>query len=698
MIQKSLDIAFLHPPSILNKEEIPLSGVFNSESGSTDLFTVFPAGLLNMAHFLISNDYRTRIYNVSEMILKEKFSGNFNLDKTLSEIKARAYGIDLHWAVHTPGALELARIVKEKYPQSLVFLGGLSANFFHREILRDHPYIDFVMRGECDEVIIELAKHIGKEKFNPSTVPNIAFRKGNQVRCNSYQKNKLKEINYHDFSIIEPTPHPLIPMTIPVIRGCNQKCLFCGGSAYSYKRFHFREKLKAIRAELIIDQIRKFQQKGGNSVFLYGDFRLAGQKYVGSFLKHFRGRLKEMRIRNELFYPAKPDYLKRWKDKVPNISFTFSPESSDFKVRRNLGKEYPDEEILRQVELCRDLEIPLAVCFFYALPYQDWKSIEGTLSLMDEVLRIGGEKIFTMIEPQLFLDPGSEIFMKPKQWGFKIFFKTLKDLKENLTRPHWMYSLGYETMWLSREEIIESILKATELKLELLSKYNIISAPNFLKSYENVMLNRRFVSQMLKESAYNREQVKSEVNRIFPDYLCFDNDLIKDYSRTLMDIAKNEVPIPYDPKLSSPLLDGFPLIHKFLFQHSQIQPASFISEYIKWRENLDSGWQDLYLSSPQQLIHLEKAPILMKEFLKKTLGKHTNLDNEFVSELIDFEWFSYQFRRLHYKSKKVDSEPIITREWGFNFANLGGKDWKEVLKPQTTKLSYNLKTGKISGS
>jgi len=47
------------------------------------------------------------------------------------------------------------------------------------------------------------------------------------------------------------------------------------------------------------------------------------------------------------------------------------------------------------------------------------------------------------------------------------------------------------------------------------------------------------------------------------------------------------------------------------------------------------------------------------------------------------------------KTKKVDSEPTINREWGFNFANLGGEDWKEVLKPRTTKLRYNLKTGKI---
>ena len=46
-----------------------------------------------------------------------------------------AFGIDLHWMAHVQGALALAEIIKRFHPNTPVILGGLSATYYHEEIL-----------------------------------------------------------------------------------------------------------------------------------------------------------------------------------------------------------------------------------------------------------------------------------------------------------------------------------------------------------------------------------------------------------------------------------------------------------------------------------------------------------------------------------------------------------------------------------
>ena len=62
-----------------------------------------------------------------------------------------AFGLDLHWMAHVQGALAIAEIIKRVHPKTPVLLGGLSATYYHEEILRQYPFIDFVVRGDSTE-------------------------------------------------------------------------------------------------------------------------------------------------------------------------------------------------------------------------------------------------------------------------------------------------------------------------------------------------------------------------------------------------------------------------------------------------------------------------------------------------------------------------------------------------------------------
>lgn len=68
----------------------------------------------------------------------------------IAALDAPVFGIDPHWLPHADGALGMAELVKKFHPDAKVLLAGLSASYFHEELV-DDPAVDFVLRGDSTE-------------------------------------------------------------------------------------------------------------------------------------------------------------------------------------------------------------------------------------------------------------------------------------------------------------------------------------------------------------------------------------------------------------------------------------------------------------------------------------------------------------------------------------------------------------------
>ena len=77
------------------------------------------------------------------------------------------------------GALAIAEIIKRLHPEIPVILGGLSATYYHEEILRQYPFIDFVVRGDSTEKpLLQLLQAIkGEEGFSKYSQPHLSGRR-----------------------------------------------------------------------------------------------------------------------------------------------------------------------------------------------------------------------------------------------------------------------------------------------------------------------------------------------------------------------------------------------------------------------------------------------------------------------------------------------------------------------------------------
>ena len=250
------DLILLHAPSNYDfRKRAIMYGPISDVIPSTPIFEMYPIGLVSIGAYLERHGVHTRIVNIAFRMLKDS---EFDVERFIGKLHANAFGIDLHWLPHAHGSLELAKIVKRIHPSIPVILGGLSASYFHKELI-NYPQVDFVVRGDSTETpMLQLMQRI-KAKGQFDDIPNLSWKDDRGTVYHNpltWVPENLDEmpldyaypvksvIKYRDLSGITPFGDWMrYPITCAVTcRGCNYDCVTCGGSQHAYKTSYGREK------------------------------------------------------------------------------------------------------------------------------------------------------------------------------------------------------------------------------------------------------------------------------------------------------------------------------------------------------------------------------------------------------------------------------------------------------------------------
>ena len=481
------ELILLHPPSIYDFRELPIFfGPVSDVIPSSSIFENYPIGFLTMSEYLDRHGIPVRIVNLAMKMLRDPC---FDPEEFIAKLHPVAFGIDLHWLPHVDGSLSLAEKVKQIHPDIPVILGGFSATYFQREIMANYPFVDFILCGDSTEEPLRLLIKAIKSGGAYASVPNLVWRSGGQtitVNKESYRPENLDflhfdyshpikmTVKYHDPSGYLPFRNWLSNPVMAVFscRGCFHDCVSCGGSAYASRRLCGRQRPAFRSPELLAKDIRNISRYSGAPIMIIGDLLQAGQGYAERFLKE----MKRYRIDNELaiefFHPPSADFVRQVADALLNFNIEISPESHDPRVRTAFGKNYGNAELEASIEAilstrCRRLDL----FFMVGLPYQDYQSVLATVDYCGELLREfdGSGRLLPMVAPLApFLDPGSRLFEEPEQFGYRLFYHTLKEHRQAMLMPSWKQRLNYETDWMTRDDIVratyDGALKLTELK------------------------------------------------------------------------------------------------------------------------------------------------------------------------------------------------------------------------------------------
>lgn len=159
--------------------------------------------------------------------------------------------------------IRLARIVKEKLPETKIVFGGVHASALCEKLLDRFGEIDFIVAGEGEFTLLELMQ--GSE---PASIAGLVWRDGETARCNGPRAPRpdLDVFPLPAYEKLDGFPsayklpifnYPRSPGTTAISsRGCPYRCSYCDRSVFR-RSFGFHS------AEYMLDLMGSLKKRWG---------------------------------------------------------------------------------------------------------------------------------------------------------------------------------------------------------------------------------------------------------------------------------------------------------------------------------------------------------------------------------------------------------------------------------------------------
>ena len=178
----------------------------------------------------------------------------------LIDHKTKVFGISLMFSHEWSYIKDCLKVLKKKFPKSLIIAGGEHVTALPEFSLRDCKEIDYICLGEGEETWFKISENLVKNK-NINSLKGIAYLKKNKFVQNEYRERikEIEKIPWPDWKVfpIEPYLDNAISfgagsgrsMPFLVSRGCPYECTFCSNALMYGRRYYIRP-IKDVIAEI----------------------------------------------------------------------------------------------------------------------------------------------------------------------------------------------------------------------------------------------------------------------------------------------------------------------------------------------------------------------------------------------------------------------------------------------------------------
>jgi radical SAM superfamily enzyme YgiQ (UPF0313 family) len=455
-----VDVVYLHPAKY--GASLRASG----DAPSIGPYPLMPVGIPGMMNLLRSAGLNVMGLNVFVETLLDL---SFDLRRWMAKQPSpRLFAIDLHWYEHSYGALDVARACKQLHPRTPVVLGGLTASCFAREILADFAQVDYVIRGDGEQPLLQLALALCRQgKLNPAEIPNLTYRQRGQVletpRTYCGASGDLDRLDFVDMDwLLHASEYLAVEYNGPKIatpvqgsptatssvvalghaeaaprrghwltigRGCCFDCPFCGGGKEAHAALAGRQGIVPRSPARVADDMERLRGLGVKQASLNLDPAVMGKAYWSALFGELRRRQVGMGIYDELFQLPEDEFLDAFAEvaQPEHSELVFSPLSGSEDVRRLNGKRFSNQELLHALSRLKAYDMPVFIYFSLNLPGENERTFRQTLRLAEEIARLYPARILRMANMLHTVDPCSPMSRDPAAHGVKVTFKTFQD-------------------------------------------------------------------------------------------------------------------------------------------------------------------------------------------------------------------------------------------------------------------------------
>jgi radical SAM superfamily enzyme YgiQ (UPF0313 family) len=313
---------------------------------------------------------------------------NYLLKKPIDFIKQEIKRISPELVGITCGSVtyrqcvETVKAVKEVLTSCKVVVGGWHPSYLPESML-EHPEIDYVVMGEGERAIVELANSItNNENSSIAGIAGLSYRhKGKIVKNAASFIENLDQVPF-------PARH-LLPMhlysrrmeylevepvdTMNVIRGCPYNCAFC-----ETKKL-WGSKCRAFSPSRVVDELKHLVNNfGTKGVYFVGDnFTINKQRTIELCKEIMNSKLDLSWVCDTRVDLISRELLKEMKA-AGCQTIWFGVESGSDRILKKVNKQISLQQALDVFKVCREEGIRTASSFMLGLPGETVQDMKTT--------------------------------------------------------------------------------------------------------------------------------------------------------------------------------------------------------------------------------------------------------------------------------------------------------------------------------
>ena len=326
-----------------------------------------------------------------------------------------AIGISVIFTHEWPVAVKLVSLIKEKFPNIPIILGGEHISALP-EFSLNTSSADYIVMGEGEETIIELMNAI-KNKSSVEKIEGIGYKINNEVVINTRRNRRrsVDDISYPDwdsFNVKGYHENRFVGgmysdgITIPILatRGCPYQCTYCSSPNMWSPLWIPRDPIR------VVDEIEYNVKKFGAKNFPFQDLTAIIKKdWVKAFCEELIKRdlniswqlpsgTRSEAIDSEIAFLLKKSGM---------ISMAYAPESGSDETRKMIKKQMRTDRLFDSIDATAQADLNLSVFLVIGFPHDLPKHLEENINFVERLAKHGVTDLSIGFYMAL---PGTELF------------------------------------------------------------------------------------------------------------------------------------------------------------------------------------------------------------------------------------------------------------------------------------------------
>ncbi len=316
----------------------------------------------------------------------DAFCLNLTADQLVDRmVEERPDMVGMNCSTHTfLVTMETLRKVHERLPGTTIVLGGYHATFAARNILREYPFIDHIIKGEAERALPQLLDRL-ERGAGMEDVDGITTRRedGRWADRPLTLIEDLDSLEYPDRSLLGDLRYGYyfqgIPLTfrrfttISTSRGCPFSCTYCSCAAFSERRWRYRS------AENVVGELEMLYRQGYRECVLVDDNFTQNTARVEEICR----LIAQRRIRMRLYCEGRAGHaslplLRKMKAAGFNVIY-FGAESSSPRVLQFYNKRQTPERTEEAVANAKKAGMLVITSYIIGAPIESKEEMRSTI-------------------------------------------------------------------------------------------------------------------------------------------------------------------------------------------------------------------------------------------------------------------------------------------------------------------------------